>query len=133
MINKILLLMTLIPLTAFGESFQHLKKEHAAPYSGYLFSPEALAKVTVEKKKDVEMCRIEKEHIEETCKIQTDTTSQLCERRLKLMDDTYKIALAEKDHKITELQKQIGNKTWYLVGGIAIGTITTAAVVSILK
>ena len=66
MINKkLLLLILLFPLSIYGESFQHLKKEHQAPYSGYLFSPEALAKVTVEKKKDVEMCRIEKEHIEE--------------------------------------------------------------------
>jgi hypothetical protein len=134
MINKkLLLLILLFPLSIYGESFQHLKKEHQAPYSGFLFSPEALAKVTVEKKKDVEMCKVEKEHIEETCKIQTDTTSQLCERRLKLMDDTYKIALAEKDHKITELQKQVGNKTWYLVGGIVIGTVTAGTIVYILK
>jgi hypothetical protein len=49
------------------------------------------------------------------------------------MDDTYKIALAEKDHKITELQKQVGNKTWYLVVGIGIGTVTASTIVYILK
>lgn len=134
MINKkLLLLLLLIPTCAVSESFQYLKKDNKAPYSGYLFSPEALAKVVAEKKKDSDICIIEKEQIQETCKLQTNTTSELCERRLKLLDDTYKIALSENDHKITELQKQIGNKTLYLISGIAIGTITAGTIAYILK
>lgn len=119
-----------------GAAVSPMRKGQAAPFTGVLFSPRAIAIVITELK-----------NIPELVKIETDKTKKVCEAECDFKVKNIQIVL-ESDMKVLKAKLESSNKenaifqnrikkiedsqpnlTWWVGGGFAVGALTTVLIV----
>ena len=137
--NKIIALMLVIafPFVSLAEEkFKYVKKQTVASYSGYLLTPDALAKVVSDKKADAESCQLDKETTRNQYEIKLEASKRICDISIELKDQNIKEITTLKDSQITDLGSKLDaserSKKWYLVGGavggLVVGFLTSEAI-----
>lgn len=118
--------------------FKLLSKGYRAPYSGVLFDKNAVSSLLAMKDRLTTQCDLDMEfHINKLA-----TTHKLEIDKLKVdmqyLKDQHTIQMDGKNLQITNLQKELKkrngvNKSWYIVGGFAVGVLTTTTIVWSVK
>ena len=118
MINNLLLLVAL----ANAQDFAQLQKGQTAPFSGTLFTPEAVATIITKHDSDVAMCLAESEHKLQEQEIKCELQVQKIQYDFSSYKMTADALIDEKDKELDKayeiIKKQTKNQTplWLGVG-----------------
>ena len=119
-----------------GEAISPMKRGQRAPFTGILFSPEAVAKVTVELNNVSEQIKlnvqraIELRDAQNQYKINEITIKAEAEKAI----NTAELSTAVQENlilseRIKKLEDNQSNTIWYVGGGFLAGTVVTVLVV----
>ena len=138
MLNKILTLfiILLLPSSAYAEGgkFTILDKGYRAQYSGVLFDKDATSSLLAMKDRVSLECDLNMEL--SNSKLSTKHKLEIDKMKLdmKYLKDQHAIEMDGKKLQLSNLQKELKkrngvHKSWYIVGGFAIGVLTTTTIV----
>ena len=117
---SLLILITFISQTAYGQKISSLEEGEKAPFSGILLDREAEARISSEKATEVRLCLADKEYKLEKLKTECGFNQRLLniekEKQKKIYDELLRI----KTERIKTLQKPDLKLYWGL-GGFVIG------------
>lgn len=141
MLNRIIILLFfLFSSNAFANEgkFKLLSKGYRAPYSGVLFDKNAVSSLLAMKDRLVTECDLNMEF--EINKLSTTHKLEIDKLKLdmKYLKDQHTIEMNGKKLQVANLQKELKkrngvNKSWYIVGGFAVGVLTTTTIVWSVK
>ena len=136
----IILLFLLFSSEAFANEgkFKLLSKGYRAPYSGVLFDKNAVSSLLAMKDRLELECDINMEHQSDQLSTKHKLELDKLKLDMQLLKDQHAIKMDGKQLQITNLQKELKkrngvNKAWYIVGGFAVGVMTTTAIVWSVK
>lgn len=108
--------------------YEEVTKEEIVPYDGYLFTKEGFANLIANKKKDLDLLKIEYDAKIKTAKIESDGELKKKELELKINKDMYEQLLTLKQNRIESLNTEVNWSNAKLVGGFVIGFISSIVI-----
>jgi len=135
------LLLILIPIRVFAvelPAIAPLNKGEAAPYSGVLYNPAAVAETIAQREFLVSEHRLTLKILEERLQAECDLSVDNLAAEVDACNDKYNYVVEIKDKQIRRLEELAFDKSdnyshWWLAGGIVSGALITIGIVYALK
>ena len=135
------LLLILIPIRVFAvelPAIAPLNKGEAAPYSGVLYNPAAIAETIAQRELLVSEHKLTLKILEERLQAECDLSIDNLAAEVDACNDKYNYMTGIKDEQIRRLEilafdKSDNHSHWWFVGGIVSGALITIGVVYALK
>jgi len=135
------LLLVLIPIRVFAvelPAIAPLNKGEAAPYSGVLYNPAAVAETIAQREFLVSEHRLTLKILEERLQAECDLSVDNLAAEVDACNDKYNYVVEIKDKQIRRLEELAFDKSdnyshWWLAGGIVSGALITIGIVYALK
>jgi hypothetical protein len=122
-------------VSSIGAVIYPITKGAAAPFSGVLLNPAAVAQISVDKQTAVEACSIEtKKQVDSQIAFDAVKIADK-DSELKYTKDTLSKQLKDRDDQIKQLQKNSVSSTgtaWWLIGGFLGGVALTLGIVVVV-
>jgi len=116
----ILILITFISQTAYGQKVSSLQKGEKAPFAGILLDREAEARISAKKDTEVRLCLADKEYKLEKLKTECGFNQRLLNIEKEKQKKIYDELLTLKTERIKALQKP-DLKLYFALGGFVAG------------
>ena len=118
----ILILITFISQTAYGQKVSSLQKGEKAPFTGILLDREAEARISSKKATEVRLCEADKEYKLEKLKAECGFNQRVANIQKEKEKKVYDELLRIKTERIKSLQSYNPNlKIWWALGGFVSG------------
>ena len=136
MLNSILIMLLSSSALADEGKFTLMPKGRVAPFKGVLFDEDATSHLLALPEKYKLQCDLDMEYSIDRLQTEYALEKKNLQLDIDYLNKQHELVLKSRDRQIDDLNKILKerngvNKEWYLVGGVALGTLLTASLFAV--